>query len=99
VHASVVIHAGFPVPASTPSIGRCAVEVLDGGIAAATIHIGPYTAIEPAYQALTTWMHANGRRPAGAPREIYLTNPDVDADESRWRTEVVWPIIADEAQR
>jgi effector-binding domain-containing protein len=66
-------------------------ETVPGGTAASTVHVGPYSGMEPTYAALQAWMAANGRRPAGPPREIYLNDPaTVPAGELL--TEIDWPV-------
>ena len=83
------VEAGFP--ASTPTSGEGEVEPseLPGGLAAVTVHVGPYDTMEPAYAALRTWVRAHGGEPAGDAWEVYFSGPD--ADPSSWRTEVVQP--------
>jgi effector-binding domain-containing protein len=65
---------------------------LPGGRAAATVHMGPYTDVGGAYQALMTWIQAHGHETAGPPREVYLTDPSQVDDPAQLRTEVLWPI-------
>ena len=65
---------------------------LPGGRAAATLHVGPYTDVGGAYQALMGWIQAHGHETAGPPREIYLSDPNQVDDPSQLRTEVLWPI-------
>jgi len=85
------VEAGFP--ASTPTGGEGEVEPSDlpGGLAAVTVHIGPYDAMEPAYEALRTWVQTHGGEPVGDAWEVYLSDPNADPDPSTWRTEVVQP--------
>jgi effector-binding domain-containing protein len=87
--------AGFP--AITPVAGEGDVEPSDlpAGPAAVTTHVGPYDAMEPAYDALRAWIEAQGATPAGDPFERYLTDPDENPDPSTWRTEVVAPYHPD----
>jgi effector-binding domain-containing protein len=42
--------------------------------------------------ALEAWIAEQGRRPAGAPWEVYWSDPREEPDSARWRTEIVWPI-------
>ena len=66
-------------------------ETVPGGTAASTVHVGPYSALEPTYAALREWMAANGRRPAGPPREVYLNDP-ATVPASDLLTEIDWPV-------
>ena len=66
-------------------------EEIPGGTVAATLHKGPYSSMEETYRAMEVWMTANGRRPAGPPREVYLNDP-MSVPESELLTEVDWPV-------
>jgi effector-binding domain-containing protein len=45
-------------------------EEIPGGTVATTMHKGHYSAIGETYRAVEGWIAANGRRPAGPPREV-----------------------------
>lgn len=64
---------------------------LRGGSMAATLHIGPYDQITPAYHALTNWMAEHGHDAAGPPREIYLDDPN-EVAPADLRTRIEWPV-------
>ncbi len=87
----VDVEAGFP--ASTPTSGEGEVEPSDlpAGVAAVTVHVGPYDTIAPAYAALRAWIRERGHEPLGDAWEVYLTDPDAEPDPSTWRTEVIQP--------
>ncbi len=89
---NVVMDAGVPLPQPLPGEGRIEAGELPEGDAAVTLHVGPYDAIEPAYDAIRAWIEAHGRRASGVPWESYLTDPETVPDPAEWRTEVVWPI-------
>ena len=67
-------------------------EMLPGGPAALTTHIGPYDRLPDAYAALEEWIKAQGLTPAGAPWESYITDPGEYPDPKDWKTEVYWPV-------
>jgi DNA-binding transcriptional MerR regulator len=56
-----------------------------------TTHVGAYEEIGVAQHAVAAWVHEQGHAPAGAPREIYLDDPEKVPAEER-RTELVIPI-------
>ena len=68
------------------------VEEVPGGTVVCTMHKGPYAGVGEAYGALQAWMAANGKRPGGAPREVYLNEPGAVPD-AELLTEVDWPIV------
>jgi AraC family transcriptional regulator len=67
-------------------------ELLPGGPAATTIHVGPYDKLGEAYAALESWIESEQLQPAGAPWEYYITDPAEYPDPKDWKTEVFWPI-------
>jgi len=67
-------------------------DTLPGGPAATTVHAGTYETLPDAYAALETWMESQGRPPAGAPWESYITDPGEHPDPKDWKTEVSWPL-------
>lgn len=71
---------------------RGSAGTLPGGEVAATWHAGPYDTLAAAYGALEAWMEEQDRKPAGAPWEVYRTDPGETPDPAAWKTEVLWPI-------
>lgn len=93
------IEAGFP--ATTPIGGEGDVEPSDlpGGLAAVTVHVGPYDAMAPAYEAVHAWVRERGGELAGDAWEVYFTDPEESPDPATWRTEVVQPYLVVAANR
>ncbi|TVT51536.1 AraC family transcriptional regulator [Amycolatopsis rhizosphaerae] len=85
------VEAGFPVTAPIEATDRVVPSTLPGGPVVSTLHVGPYDQMEPAYQALTSWVKDHGGEPVGDAWEVYLTNPAEQPDPGAWRTEVVQP--------
>ncbi|HSK23236.1 MAG TPA: GyrI-like domain-containing protein [Egicoccus sp.] len=67
------------------------VGTLPGGPAVVVSYVGTYDGIAAAYETAFEWLREHGHEPAGAPWEAYHTDPDVEPDQSRHRTEVVQP--------
>lgn len=65
----VDMSAGIPVVLPAEGEGQIAAHELPGGTVAATWHVGPYTTISGAYDAIAAWIEEQGRRRAGAPWE------------------------------
>jgi effector-binding domain-containing protein len=89
---AVDVEAGFPVPAGTEGEGRIRAGELPGGKVASTWHLGPYTRLGQAHQAMAEWIHGQSHDQGQPAREIYWTGPGDEPDSSRWRTEVQYPI-------
>ncbi len=85
------VAAGFPVPTVIEGAGDVRALVLPGGPAASTMHVGPYDAMVPGYQAVTVWVTEHGGEVVGDPWEVYLSDPAAQPDPSTWRTEIVQP--------
>jgi AraC family transcriptional regulator len=91
------IEAGLPVTANTretPSEANVRPDALPGGWVATATHTGPYDKLGEAHAAIQQWIEAEGLTPAGAPWEIYTTDPADFPDPKDWKTEVFWPIAA-----
>jgi effector-binding domain-containing protein len=65
---------------------------LPGGLAAVTVHEGPYDTLSETYDGLATWMTAGGHAAGEGPWEVYLSDPGLVPDPADWETEVIWPI-------
>jgi effector-binding domain-containing protein len=89
---TVDLEAGFPVPEGTEGEGRIRAGEIPAGRVASTWHVGPYTKLGEAYQAMDEWMHGQGHDHGQPPRELYWTGPGDEQDSSKWRTEVQYPI-------
>lgn len=88
----LTFHVGLPVAVAAAGAGEVEAGALPAGPAASAVHAGPYDTLPETYAALERWIEAQGRRPAGAPWEVYVTDPGEHPDPADWRTEVCWPL-------
>jgi AraC family transcriptional regulator len=91
------IEAGLPVTANTretTSEANVRPDALPGGWVATATHTGPYDKLGEAHAAIQQWIEAEGLSSAGAPWEVYTTDPADFPDPKDWKTEVFWPIAA-----
>jgi hypothetical protein len=65
-------------PAALPKLRF---EVFCEGLAAQTLHIGPYAAEGPTIEKIHNYIHAHGYELAGKHHEIYLSDPRKAAPE------------------
>ena len=56
------------------------------------IHYGPYSTVSSAYGILEKYIKNNNKSIANDPREVYLTDPSLVSDSTRWETQVYYPI-------
>ena len=90
------IEAGMPVTAKVGQTSDREVrgDELPGGLVATTIHSGTYDKLNEAHAAVQQWIEAQGLKPAGAPWEVYTTDPADFPDPKDWKTEIFWPMTA-----
>ncbi len=91
------IAAGMPVTAhsgGTAPGGEVRADTLPGGLAATTIHAGAYEKLNEAHAAVQQWIEAERLTQAGAPWEVYVTDPADYPNPKDWKTEVFWPIAS-----
>ena len=89
IEPGMFLGSAAPPPSADDSVR---LDTLPGGTHATTIHAGPYENLREAYAALQAWMTEQGLAPAGAPWEIYITDPMETPDTADWRTQVCWPV-------
>jgi effector-binding domain-containing protein len=81
------VEAGFTVPSPIAGRGRVEPGELPGGEVAMTTHVGAYSGLAAAADAVRASVAANGRQQAGDLWEVYVDDPD-EVPEARLRTEV-----------
>lgn len=88
VDLEAVLCTDQPVPAR----GRVAPLKLQAAKAAVVRHVGHYSKLQPAYEAIDRWVKEHGLHPTEAPREVYVTSPAEIPDPSEWVTLVEQPV-------
>jgi len=96
----LTIEPGLPV--AMPAGGRHAVDssgafeifadTLPGGPVATATHAGPYDGLTEAHAAIQVWIEEHGLASAGAPWEVYVTDPADYPDPKDWKTDLFWPL-------
>lgn len=83
---------GIPVPGKI--IGKGDVKSLEtyGGKALSVIHTGPYNTTQYSWGALQKYITDKSLELNGDPFEVYLTDPMTEPDETKWVTELYWPV-------
>jgi effector-binding domain-containing protein len=83
------VELGFPVARSLPDKGEIEAGEIPAGRVATCLFIGPYSEMEPAYEALFEWMEENGYEGTGVSYELYLNDPREAAPA---QTQIVFPL-------
>ncbi len=82
--------AGFPVAGAVAGEGEIIATELPKATVATTMHVGPQENSEKAYEAIHAWMAKNGKSPAGAPWESYLSDEKTPAEKQKMQ--VFFPV-------
>jgi effector-binding domain-containing protein len=85
--AEMELELGIPVG---PDAGQS--SGLPGGRAAVLRHVGPFSGLRDACEALQRWAAERGEPAAGPFWESYVTNPREEPDSSKWVTEIFLPL-------
>lgn len=87
----VDVEAGIAVSDSV-AVGKGMRLVKLGGKAVKATHHGAYSKAASTYDAMQAWMKQHNITPAGAPWEVYITDPMLEKDTSKWLTDIYFPI-------
>ncbi|MEO8512492.1 MAG: GyrI-like domain-containing protein [Ignavibacteria bacterium] len=88
----VDVEAGIPVEGTPKPEGRVNVINTYSGNAARATFIGPYEKLGDAWDEFFKWMGENGFIPGFPCYEIYVTDPANEADNSKWQTDLYFPL-------
>ena len=89
---AVDLECAIPVGSPVEGSGRIAAGELPTCTAATVTHMGPYDELGKTWEALMAWMKSEGLEPAGTPWEVYVTDPGAEPDQSKWRTDIFFPV-------
>lgn len=92
--AEIDLEAGIPVAETFEPKGRVRPSSLPGGDVATGFHVGPYQELPRTHEALARWLERKGLRAEGGAWEVYWTDPGLERDPAKWRTEIVQPVSA-----
>lgn len=86
------MECGFPVIKPVEGEGQIKASKLPGGKAVTAMHIGPYETLVETYETIQGWINEKGYQVEDDMWETYLTNPCEVPDNSKWMTEIFWPL-------
>lgn len=87
------VEMGFPVSRRLSGKDDMNASEIPGGKVATCLYTGPYSEIEPAYNALSQWIKDNGYEVTGVVYEMYLNDPMQTLPQEP-RTQIVFPLKA-----
>lgn len=85
------VEIGFPVAQKIDGKGKVQSSEIPAGKYATTLHIGPYSGVEPAYNALMAWINENNYTPTGIAYEFYLNDPS-EIPENELQTQIMFSL-------
>lgn len=88
----VELECGMPVTSQMDGMARVQPGELPCGTMATVTHTDPYEGLRNTWAALTQWIRSQGLEAAGAPWEVYVTDLGAEADQSKWRTDIFFPV-------
>lgn len=86
------IEACVPVAGLSSAPDGFSLHRMPGGLAAVTLHVGPYDELGIAYREVESWIDAQGLTSAGPPYDSYLNDPAQVGDPTKLETEIIWPV-------
>ena len=89
---TVDVEAGFPVASVIASVGDVKPGMLPGGRIVEAVHVGPFDTMERTYAELQHYFTDTHLDVGDVMWENYLTDPEVEPDATKWRTQICWPV-------
>jgi AraC family transcriptional regulator len=88
------IEGGMAISGTARGEGAIELSELPGGTVAVATHIGPYDKLADTHGVIDAWLAANASTyaRAGAPWEVYVTDPGETPNPAEWKTDVFYPI-------
>jgi AraC family transcriptional regulator len=90
--ASFEIEVGMPIATKPAGSGEIEAVELYAGPVAFALHRGSYDKLPETHDAIERWIDAQQLSRAGAPWEVYVTDPGQKPNPADWETEVYVPI-------
>jgi effector-binding domain-containing protein len=82
----------LPVAADAKLPAKYPVVKVAEGKAVKAVHMGDYNNLKETHDQIAKYMEYKKLEMAGAPYEVYITDPMVEKDTAKWVTEVYYPI-------
>lgn len=86
------VKAGIPLTGTAESMGEIKAVDFEGFKGISGIHTGPYEDFEASYNKLMEEAEKMGYTLTWESWEFYHSDPSTEPDESKWKTEIVFPV-------
>jgi effector-binding domain-containing protein len=84
--------AAIPIDKEIPGNDKIQIKKSYAGKVIYAEYTGPYTGTYQAYTDLDVYQKKKGYTEAGGPWEVYVTDPGMEPDTSKWITEIYFPV-------
>jgi effector-binding domain-containing protein len=88
----VEVEAAIPVATLGEANGNVTFHEIDPANTLVLKYYGGYANMEPIYIAAYDYIKEKGKTSNGAPMEMYITDPGMEKDTTKWLTEIVFPL-------
>lgn len=88
----VVLEAAIPVEGNLKEEGRIFLKEKKAGKAISAEFYGNYENTASIHEKIGAYLEASKTQMSDSPYEIYITDPGIETDTSKWRTDIVYPI-------
>ena len=82
----------LPVPADAKLPAKYPVMQTTGGHAVKAIHLGDYHKLNDTHDQINQYIQYKKLEIVGAPWEVFITDPEMEMDTTKWVTEVFYPV-------
>jgi len=89
-HRPIKISVGFPMPKAFPGKGEIKSGVISAGKSVVSIFRGPYSDINPLYEAMEKFVEAKGMHLTGDCYEYYYNGAEIPEED--YLTKVIFPV-------
>ncbi len=88
----IILEAAIPMEGNLKEDGRIFLKEKKAGKAISAIFYGNYENTASIHEKIEAYLEASKTKMSDAPYEIYITDPAIETDTSKWRTDIVYPI-------
>jgi effector-binding domain-containing protein len=87
-----VMDLGISVEQAEKGKGRIRAETIPAQEVAVAHYFGGYDKTASTYNILEQFIRESGKTVAGAPWEVYITDPTIEKDTTKWATDILFPV-------
>lgn len=88
----ILMEAGIPLASAIEGEDMIQATMSPGGKVVKASHFGPYEDVGPVHDAINKYIEVLKLEYAGAPWEVYVTDPMQEPDTAKWETVVYYPV-------